>query len=133
MKQIYIIIQSIYIIKVFDPKYIYIRTCWLSLTKGLDQIGGIFFRNPMDTLGVTFKYIFLNSIFFKCFFNSTRLQKNLVFYTNSNFLFPISLQTDGVNLKYLKLKISRSKKITSLKYQRFTSTIYRYGYEIKVL
>ena len=41
--------------------------------------------------------------------------RNWVFATNSDFLIPISLQPDGVNLQYFKLSSNR---IHSLKYQR---------------
>ena len=33
-------------------------------------------------------------------------ERNWVFATNSNFLIPISLQSDGVNLYYFKLRLS---------------------------
>jgi len=53
---------------------------------------GLYSRTPMNL----FRY--LANFWFSGF-----LQRNLVFATNSNFLIPISLQPDGVNLKFSNL------------------------------
>ena len=55
---------------------------------------GLYSRTPMNL----FRYL-------ANFWFSSFLQWRLVFATNSNFVIPISLQPDGVNLKYFKLTL----------------------------
>ena len=50
-------------------------------------------------------------------------QRNWVFATNSDFLIPISLQPAVVDLSYFRLSISNT---LILKYQRFTSSVWKY-------
>ena len=50
-------------------------------------------------------------------------QRNWVLATNSDFLIPISLQPAVVDLSYFRLSISNT---LILKYQRFTSSVWKY-------
>ena len=79
------------------------------IRKDLNILGEIKFSELwliFKPLGILIKYQYKksnpNTIF--PLLNICYLQKNWVFATNSNELIPISLQHDGVNLWYLKLR-----------------------------
>ena len=79
------------------------------IRKDLNILGEIKFSELLlifKPLGILIKYQYKksnpNTIF--PLLNICYLQKNWVFATNSNALIPISLQHDGVNLWYLKLR-----------------------------
>ena len=78
----------------------------------------------------TKRFLLQNLSFTKCFLLQIMIklkkhsligQRNWVFTTNSNFLIPISLQSDGVDLWYFKIEIFWSNIMISLKYQRSTT------------